>query len=102
MSCYNHPGASSVNTCSNCGKDICAACVTDFDEKVVCRDCAEKLRKEAPQASPAEETVETPVEKTAAPAQAVPSKETMPAPVPEYTPTVVTPPATQSPASPDG
>ena len=64
MSCYNHPNASSVNTCSNCGKDICAACVTDINEKVVCRDCAEKLRKEASQAPLAEGIAETPVEKT--------------------------------------
>ncbi len=94
MSCYNHPNVSSVNTCSNCGKDICAACVTDFNEKVVCRDCAETLRKEAPQAPPAEKTAETP----AAPVLAEPSKETMPAPVPEYTPTIRTTPASQPPA----
>jgi TM2 domain-containing membrane protein YozV len=93
MSCYNHPNASSVNTCSNCGKDICAACVTDFNEKVVCRDCAEKLRKEAPLAPPVEETSE-------APAQAVPSKETMPAPVPESTPTTITAPASLPPEAP--
>jgi hypothetical protein len=77
----------------------------------VCRDCADKLRKEVPLASPTEEIVETPVAKTtatpvekkvvtpAAPAQAEPSKETMPAPVPEYKPTVISEPASQSPAS---
>ena len=96
MSCYNHPNASSVNTCSNCGKDICAACVTDFNEKVVCRDCADKLRKEAPQAPSVEEAVETP----AAPVQAEPSKETMPAPVPEPTPTALATPASQLPEAP--
>lgn len=93
MSCYNHPNASSVNTCSNCGKSICAACVTDFNEKVVCRDCAEKLRKEAPMAPPVEETSEVP-------AEAVPSKETMPAPVPESTPTTITAPVSSSPEAP--
>ncbi len=96
MSCYNHPNASSVNTCSNCGKDICAACVTDLNEKVVCRDCAEKLRKEATLAPPAAEIAETP----AATVQAVPSKETMPAPVPEPTPTALATAASQSPEAP--
>jgi TM2 domain-containing membrane protein YozV len=126
MSCYNHPNTSSVTTCSNCGKDICAACVTHFNENVVCRDCADLLRKEVPQSTPEAETVETPVAKAAetpaaktpempaakaaetpvektvakpaAPAPAAPSKETMPAPVPESKPTVVTAPASQPPA----
>ncbi len=108
MSCYNHPSVGSVAVCSNCGKEICAACATEFNEKVVCRDCADKLRKEAPQQAPA--PVETPVvaadngEKPVEPPHVAPapepSKETMPATVPVTAPTVPTAPAAQPPEPP--
>lgn len=47
MTCYLHPGVGSIAKCANCGKEICAACATDFNDAVVCRDCAVKLRRDA-------------------------------------------------------
>jgi hypothetical protein len=101
MSCYNHPGLGSVAVCSNCGKEICAACATGFNEKVVCRDCAEKLRKEAPLQAPSQAAEanggQKPAEEVHASPAPEPSKETMPAIVPASVPTV---PAVQPPEPP--
>jgi TM2 domain-containing membrane protein YozV len=104
MSCYNHPGLGSVAICSNCGKEICAACATEFNEKVVCRDCADKLRKEAPQQVPAPveeaDNGQKPAEAPHVPPAPEPSKETMPATVPASVPAVPTAPASLPPEPP--
>lgn len=50
MTCYKHPNADAVARCEQCGREICAACVTYSegkafaDGKVVCRDCADLIR----------------------------------------------------------
>lgn len=101
MSCYNHPSLGSVAVCSNCGKEICAACATGFNEKVVCRDCADKLRKEAPLQAPSQVEEanggQKQTEEVHASPAPEPSKETMPATVPASVPAV---PAAQPPEPP--
>jgi hypothetical protein len=68
MTCYQHPGMNAAARCTHCGKEICAACLTHVDDKVVCRDCAEVLRSQpAPAAGEPQPEAQAPAE---VPAQA--------------------------------
>lgn len=84
MTCYQHPNMPAHVRCTNCGKELCAVCITHVNDKIVCRDCAEVLRSQpAPVAAEpqpeAEAPVETPVQ-AEAPVEAAPE-------TPEETPT---------------
>jgi hypothetical protein len=39
MNCYLHPEATSVGTCTSCGKNICSECAVEVQGKLVCRNC---------------------------------------------------------------
>jgi hypothetical protein len=54
MTCYNHPGMGTVAICERCNKEICAICKTTVGDMVVCRDCADIVRKEQPVPAPEE------------------------------------------------
>lgn len=107
MNCYYHPGVGSVAKCASCGKEICSACTTEFNNTIVCRDCADKLRKEAP--APAPESNEpmagqkpvTPAEPAPAPkiGDAPPSPPHVPA-SPPVVPSSPTPTVPAAPAAP--
>jgi hypothetical protein len=74
MTCYQHPSMPAHDRCANCGKEICAVCITHVNDKIVCRDCADVLRSQpvpvAVEPQPeAQAPAETPV-KAEAPATA--------------------------------
>jgi hypothetical protein len=82
MTCYQHPNMPAHDRCANCGKEICAVCITHVNDKIVCRDCAEVLRSQpAPVAEELQPEAQAPVESpaqagTPAPAPAPASVET--------------------------
>jgi len=41
MNCPNHPNASAIRVCVECGQHYCNACVTLKRGKVLCRNCRE-------------------------------------------------------------
>jgi TM2 domain-containing membrane protein YozV len=43
MKCYVHPDIDAVGTCANCGKSVCSNCAVDFNGKVTCKSCIEKM-----------------------------------------------------------
>lgn len=43
MPCAYHPDRESVDTCSDCGKEICKFCKTTVDTRTLCPYCIEKL-----------------------------------------------------------
>ena len=53
--CYMHPKVGSVAVCAHCHKGVCAVCATEVEDELVCRSCAETLRKKAPKAEPVAE-----------------------------------------------
>lgn len=73
MNCYRHPKMGSVAACASCGKDICAICASEVDEKTVCRDCAETMRQQPPAAhSEREPAKDAPASDPEAPATTTP------------------------------
>lgn len=75
--------------CANCGKEICAVCITHVNDKIVCRDCADVLRSQpAPAAEEPQPEAQAPAESpaqagTPAPASGEVSKESPKPPVSE-------------------
>jgi hypothetical protein len=43
MKCYVHPDVDAVGTCANCGKFVCSSCAVDYQGKVTCKSCIEKM-----------------------------------------------------------
>jgi fatty acid desaturase len=43
MKCYIHPDVDAVGTCAICGKSVCSSCAVDFNGKVTCKSCVEKM-----------------------------------------------------------
>ena len=84
MTCYQHPSMPAAARCANCGKEICAVCITHVNDKIVCRDCADVLRSQpAPVAVEPQPEAQAPAETPAqakAPAAAGESS-SMPVPV---------------------
>jgi TM2 domain-containing membrane protein YozV len=66
MTCYQHPNMPAHDRCANCGKEICAVCITHVNDKIVCRDCAGVLRSQpAPAAEEPQPEAQAPVESRA-------------------------------------
>lgn len=43
MKCYVHPDVDATGTCASCGRPVCSACAVDFNSKVTCKSCVEKM-----------------------------------------------------------
>lgn len=46
MTCYNHPNAPTIETCSRCEKELCGMCANFFDVGVYCEKCARAVESE--------------------------------------------------------
>jgi hypothetical protein len=104
MTCYQHPSMPAHDRCANCGKEICAVCITHVNDKIVCRDCADVLRSQpAPVAVEPQPEAQAPAEtparaKTPAPAG---EQSNMPVPVVPSSLAPVSRPAPPAKKSPD-
>jgi hypothetical protein len=54
MKCFSHPDKDAVGLCARCGKTVCTTCAKEFDEGVICGNCADALYQEAKEAEATE------------------------------------------------
>lgn len=45
MKCYNHEDKDAVGICVSCKKGICKDCAIEYNEKLYCKDCIEKVKR---------------------------------------------------------
>ncbi len=57
MNCYIHQDREPVGVCTSCGKPICADCVIEVQNKLVCRECLSSGRATLPQSTTAQRPV---------------------------------------------
>ena len=43
LKCYTHNDVEAVGACTACGKALCASCALYVDDKMVCKECAERM-----------------------------------------------------------
>ncbi len=46
MKCYNDPNREAVGACTRCGKAVCSEESVIINEKLYCKECAEKIKNE--------------------------------------------------------
>jgi phage shock protein C len=44
MKCYYHPERDAVGVCSRCGRAVCAEDSIIIDDKLYCKECADKIK----------------------------------------------------------
>jgi hypothetical protein len=43
MHCYLHPDNEAIGLCSNCGRFVCETCQVDWQDRIICSPCADKV-----------------------------------------------------------